>query len=253
LLSTYALFMNNASDIFDDPLVREAFGSAIDRNAYVDVVLQGAGAPTTSWVPPGMPGYNDALGDNLSYDVEHAQDLLTEAGFEGGEGLDEVNLVLIGSDYNTTVGQFVEQQLEKNLGVDVSIEFFDQAQYFDELFAGNYDITIQSWFADWPSPDNFLNLFRTGGDANFSAYSNPDYDSLLDDAAVAGERDARLELYDQAQSLLLEDAGLAPLYYEINNTYVKPTVEDLIVTGIDGALKGDLFFWKTKIVKADGD
>src|SRR5690606_29111504 len=112
LLSTYALFMNNTSDIFDDAQVRAAFGSAIDRDAYVDVVLQGAGAPATSWVPPGMPGYNESLGSNLSYDVERAQGLLAEAGFEGGQGLDEVNFLMISSDYNMLVAEFVEEQLE---------------------------------------------------------------------------------------------------------------------------------------------
>ena len=252
-LSTYALFMNNASEVFDDQLVREAFGSAIDRDAYVSVVLQGAGSSTTSWVPPGMPGYNDALGSNLSYDPAHAKELLSDAGYAGGEGLPEVNFVMVASDTNNLVGQFIEQQLETNLGVDVTFEFFDQGQYFDELFSGNYDATIQSWFADWPAPDNFLGLFHSEGGANFSAYANPNFDQFLNDAVLAVNPDTRLAFYGQAQALLLEDAGVAPLYNEINNTYVKPTVLDLFITGVDGALKGDLFFWKTKIIVPDSN
>ena len=249
LLSTYALFMNNASEVFDDAVVRQAFGAAIDRDAYVNGVLQGAGAPTTSWVPPGMPGYNDTLGSNLSYDPEGARKLLDGSGWTE----EEINFVMIASDRNNLVGQFLEQQLETNLGVEVTFEFFDQGEYFGALFSGAYDATIQNWFADWPSPDNFLSLFHTKGDANFSAYSNPNYDKLLDDAGLAGDMETRLELYAQAQSLLLEDAGLAPLYNDINNTYVKPTVLDLIITGIDGALKGDSFFWKTKIIVPKGN
>lgn len=248
-LGTYALFMNNASEPFDNALVRQAFGSAIDRDAYVSGVLQGAGIPTTSWVPPGMPGYADSLGHDMSYDAERAKDLLAEAGYPGGEGLSGITIIMIASDYNNLVGQFVEKQLETNLGVDVSFEFYDQGQYFDELFAGNYDATIQSWVADWPSPDNFLyGVFHSEGGANFTGYSNPNFDKLLDDAALAGKPETGLELYFQAQKLLLDEAGVAPLYNEITNTYVKPSVLDLIVTGIDGALKGDTFFWKTKIV-----
>ena len=60
--------------------------------------------------------------------------------------------------------------------------------------------------------------------------------------------DARLDLYNQAQELLLEDAGLSPLYNEVTNLYVKPSVRELITTGIDGAIKGDFFFWRTKIL-----
>ncbi|HEX5369757.1 MAG TPA: peptide ABC transporter substrate-binding protein, partial [Dehalococcoidia bacterium] len=67
-LRTYALFMNNKSAPFDNKLVRQAFGTAIDRQAYVDGVLQGAGVPTTSWVPPGMPGYDKDLGTQYSFD-----------------------------------------------------------------------------------------------------------------------------------------------------------------------------------------
>ncbi len=252
-LSTYALFMNNATAPFDNPLVRQAFGSAIDRDAYVSGVLQGAGIPTTSWVPPGMPGHIDRPTGNLAYDPANAKELLSQAGYANGDGLPEINLVMIASDYNNLVGQFVENQLETNLGVNVTVNFYDQGEYFDQLFSGDYNATVQSWIADWPAPDDFLGLFYSQGDANFSAYNNPDYDSLMDQAALTANPDARLELYFQAQQLLLEDAGLSPLYNEIDNTYVKPTIADLIITGIDGALKGDTFFWKTKILAPDSN
>ena len=247
-LSTYALFMNNASAPFDNAKVREAFGSAIDRDAYVNGVLQGAGVPTTTWVPAGMPGHIDQPGDTLSFNVDHAKQLLSDAGYPDGKGLPEINLAMISSDYNNLVGQFIKDQLETNLGAKVNVNFYDQGEYFDQLFSGNYNATIQSWIADWPSPDDFLNLFYSSSDSNFSAYNNPDYDKLLDDAAMKASPDARLDLYNQAQELLLKDAGLSPLYNEVTNLYVKPSVSELITTGIDGALKGDLFFWRTKIL-----
>ena len=252
-IATYGLFMNNGAEPFDNELVRQAFGSAIDRAAYVSGVLQGAGVATTSWVPPGMPGYSEALGEGLAYDVEGAKDLLTEAGFEDGEGLPEVDLVMIGSDYNTLVGQFIENQLETNLGVGVTVAFFDQGEYFDALFEGEYDATIQSWVADWPAPDNFLSIFHSENGNNFSAYSNPNYDELLDEAALEADPETRLELYHDAQEILLEDAGISPMYNEVDHTFVKPTVLDLIITGLDGALKGDLFLWKTKVLASSGD
>jgi oligopeptide transport system substrate-binding protein len=149
------------------------------------------------------------------------------------------------------VGQFLEDQLEKNLGVEVTLEFYDQAQYFESLFTGNFDVTLQSWFADWPSPDNFLGLFHSQSGSNFIGYNNPNYDQLLTQAGAAAEQETRLELYYQAQELLLEEAALAPLYNEIDNTFVKPSVLDMVITGIDGALKGDGFFWKTKIIVPD--
>jgi oligopeptide transport system substrate-binding protein len=253
-LGTHAVFMNGATPPFDNSLVRQAIGSAIDREAYVNAVLQGTGQATTSWVPRGMPGYNDALGRNMSYDPARARELLAKAGYAGGQGLGEIEFIMIASDQDRLVGQFLEDQLETNLGIEVKFEYYDEGQYYDEFFAGNFGATIQSWFADWPSPENFLyGLFHSNGGANLVGYSNPNYDRLLDDAAMAGDWQTRLDLYDQAQKLLLEDAVIAPLYNAINKTYVKPSVLDLIITGIDGALRGDSFFWKTKIIVPTSD
>jgi oligopeptide transport system substrate-binding protein len=251
-LGTYALFLNNAAGPFQDPLVRQAFGAAIDREAYVNAVLQGAGIATTSWIPPGMPGYADSLGRGMSYDPAQAGKLLAEAGYPGGDGLPSIRFIMVAADHTKLAGQFLEQQLETNLGVDVEFEYFDQGQYFDEFLNGRFDATLQSWFADWPSPENFLyGLFHSEGGANVTGYSNPNFDRLLDEAAAAGNPQARLELYFQAQKLLLDEAGVAPLFNEVNHTYVKPSVLDLIITGLDGALKGDSFFWKTKIIALD--
>jgi oligopeptide transport system substrate-binding protein len=251
-LGTYAVFMNNAKAPFDNALVRQAFGSAIDREAYVGAVLQGAGAPATSWVPPGMPGYADNLGLGLAFEPARAQDLLAQAGYPGGEGLPEVKFILPAADHTKLAGQFIEQQLETNLGVQVSFEYLEQGQYFEAFMTGNFDATVQSWFADWPSPENFLyGLFHSQGGANVIGYGNPNYDKLLDDAVLAGNPQARLDFFFQAQKLLLDEAAIAPLYNEVSNTYVKPTVLDLVITGMDGALKGDGFFWKTKIIALD--
>jgi oligopeptide transport system substrate-binding protein len=251
-LGTYALFMNNAKAPFDNQLVRQAFGSAIDRNAYVTGVLQGAGIPTTSWVPPGMPGYADNLGLGMAFEPERAKDLLAQAGFPNGGGLPEVRFIMPAADYTKLAGQFLEQQLETNLGVNVAFEYLEQGQYFEAFMTGNFDATLQSWFADWPSPDNFLyGIFHSNGGANILGYSNPNFDKLLDDAIAAANPQARLDFFFQAQKLLLDEAAIAPLYNEVSNTYVKPNVLDLVITGMDGALKGDGFFWKTKIIVLD--
>ena len=65
---------------------------------------------------------------------------------------------------------------------------------------------------------------------------------------MEADPDAREELYLNAQEILLGEGGIAPLYNEISNTFVKPNIRDLIITGLDGALLGDLFFWKTQIL-----
>src|SRR4051812_17073167 len=89
-LATFAVFMNSAQAPFDNQKVREAFSMAIDREAFVQGVQQGAGVVTVSWVPPGMPGYNADAGKQFAYDPAKAKKALADAGFPEGRNLPKV-------------------------------------------------------------------------------------------------------------------------------------------------------------------
>jgi oligopeptide transport system substrate-binding protein len=247
-LATFALFMNYRTAPFDNNLVRHAFGSAIDRDAYVNGVLAGGGVPTTSWIPPGQPGYNASLGTQYEFDAAKAQQLLADAGYADGEGLPAVKFTMVNSDTNRLVGQFVQDQLKQNLGVDVEFEYVELKEYFRIFATGQHQIVIQRWGADWPYPDNWLpDLFTTGTPNNFNGYSNSSFDALMLQAAAETDNDKRLELYDQAHKLLIDDAGIVPLYNPVTYVLVKPNVMDYTITGVDGYVKGDLFFDKVYI------
>ncbi len=162
-LATFALFMNNKTPPFDNELVRKAFGTAIDRDAYVNGVLAGGGVPTTSWIPPGMPGYNAELGSQYEFNAAKAKQLLADAGYADGKGLPEINFTMVNSDTNRIVGQFIQDQLKQNLGVDASFDYVELKEYFRTFATGQHQIVIQRWGADWPYPDNWLpDLFVTG-------------------------------------------------------------------------------------------
>ncbi len=247
-LRTYALFMNNNQAPFDNELVRQAFGTAIDRQAYVDGVLQGAGVPTTSWIPPGMPGYNKDLGAQYSFNAQKAKDLLAQAGFADGKGLPKITFIMVASDSNKIVGQFIQDQLKKNLGVDVDFQYLDSKAYGGSFGGGDYQATIQSWSADWPYPDNWLpDQFGTGAGNNLVNFSNPQFDDLMAKAAAELDNQKRLDLYDQGQKLMLDYAPIVPLYNRVSYTLTKPNVKNLVITGIDGAIKGDYNLWQTYI------
>ncbi len=242
-LATFALFMNYKTAPFDNQLVRKAFGTAIDREAYTNGVLAGGGVPTTSWVPPGQPGYNAEIGSQYSFDVAKAKQLLADAGFADGEGLPEVKFTMVNSDTNRLVGQFVQDQLKQNLGVDVSFEYVELKEYFRIFATGQHQIVVQRWSSDWPYPDNWLpDLFTTGVPNNFNSYSNSSFDALMLQAAAEADDAKRLALYDQAHKLMIDDAGIVPLYNPVTYVLVKPNVMNYVITGVDGYVKGDLSF-----------
>lgn len=247
-LATYGLFMNYAKVPFDNEMVRKAFGTAIDRDAYVNGVLAGAGVPTTSWIPPGQPGYNAEIGSQYSFDPAKAKQLLADAGYADGAGLPEITFTMPNSDTNRIVGQFIQDQLKQNLGVDVNFDYVELKEYFRIFGTGEHQIVVQRWSADWPYPDNWLpDLFATGSGNNFDSYSNSAFDDLILQAAAETDNDTRLELYDQAHKLLVDEAGMIGLYNPVTYVLVKPDVMNYVITGLDGFIKGDLSFQQAYI------
>jgi oligopeptide transport system substrate-binding protein len=245
-VSTTALFMNNAQAPFDNRLVRQAFAMAIDRDALVTAVLQNAGHATTSWLPPGMPGYDAEIGSQYKFNPDSAKALLSQAGYKDGAGFPSTTFMLLAG--SETFGEFYKAQLKANLGIDVDFVYYDENDYFPRFIEGDYQVTMQSWFADWPYPDNWLpTQFTSGSPNNVSFYSNEKFDALMDQAAGELDDAKRIDLYKQGQKTMLDDAGLSPLYNGVNITLVNPRVKQLVATGLDGALTGDFFFWKTFI------
>ena len=246
-LTTSALFMNNEAKPFNNPLIRKAFGMAIDRDLFVTETLQGAGKPTTSWLPPGMPGYNPRRGAKLEFDAREARQILHEAGYVNAKGLELIKLTMATTDASRVVGEFIRDQLLSNLGVNVSIEYVEGAEYGRRFTTGDYQLTVQRWSADWPYPDNWLpSQFTTDAPNNVSKYSSRLFDQLMAEAASEVDNEARLGIYDQAHRLLLHDAALVPLYNEVSYTLVRPNVQNLKITSIDGAWPGDNYFAKTR-------
>ncbi|MDH5201007.1 MAG: peptide ABC transporter substrate-binding protein, partial [Candidatus Bathyarchaeota archaeon] len=90
-LSTFALVLNVRGAPFDDPQARKAFSMAIDRESFVEKVRSGVGKPAYTWVPPGMPGYQSALGLDYAFDTTEAREALAEAGYDGGDGFPGVS------------------------------------------------------------------------------------------------------------------------------------------------------------------
>src|SRR5205823_3700716 len=118
-----SLAFNNKRAPFDRREVRQAFAQAIDRDVFVQQLQRGVGKPAYSWIPPGMPGYQDSLGKDVNkFDPSAAKMLLADAGYPEGRGLPPITLIYINSGDIGTKVQFWQSQLKTNLGVDLTLE-----------------------------------------------------------------------------------------------------------------------------------
>jgi oligopeptide transport system substrate-binding protein len=241
-LSTFGLLFNTAEKPFDDPVVRKAFARAIDRQAYVDLVVQGFGMATTGWIPPGTPGFDPQAGQAISYDPEAARSLLAEAGYPDGQGLPTIVLTTVSEDIGRLSAEFAQAQIKQNLGVNVQIETLDPPTFQMRFGTGDFQMSFLGWNADYPHPENWIrDLFHTGASANIAGYSNATVDDLIDQASAAEDPSAAVELYKEAQRIILDDdCVLAPIYHGVSAFLVKPYVQGLVYTPTDGEVSGDL-------------
>jgi oligopeptide transport system substrate-binding protein len=250
-LTVFAWEFNNEREPFDNPEVRKAFSLATDRDTYISAVRGGVGHPTTSWLPPGIPGYLETRCSEWAFDKDKAQQVLTDAGFPNGEGLPEVTLTFADSQANRLSFDFLQQQIEQNLGFRIEVEVLESATYEDHYLASDFQVVLGGWGADYADPENWLpQLFGTDASSNQYKYSNTDFDALMDQAATELDNDKRIKLYQDAEAILIdEDVGVAPLFNRTRNWLLKPYVDGFTTTGLDGNVPGDFFYNRVSILE----
>lgn len=234
LCTSYVVF-DTAQPPFDDLKVRQAFAMAVDRQKYIDVVFYGVGMPAKGLYPPALPGYNLNL-EGLPYDPQRARQLLAESKYKGPANLPPIVYTDagIGNDSSATAAALA-QMWQQNLGVTITIENLDPNQYYDLLYQGKHgQIFDQGWCADYPDPENFIDvLFHSQAQQNLGHYSNPELDALLEAARTERDVNRRIQLYQQAEELLIWDAPAIFLRHSISYVLVKPYVQGYTLTPID--------------------
>jgi oligopeptide transport system substrate-binding protein len=225
-LSFSYIGFNSTRPPFDDANVRRAFSMAIDKDKLVSLVFRDMVQRADGILPPGIPGFNkDIVG--LNYDVNKAKELIKQSKYGDVTKLPPITLTTAG--YGGVIGRPLEaiiNQWRENLGVEVKVRQLEPEYFFYHLMEEKDELFDIGWIADYPHPQDFLDiLFRSGGDNNWSEYSNPEIDTLLDRAAVEPDNGKSLELYRQIEQKLVFDAACLPLWFSQNYILVKPYVK----------------------------
>ena len=241
-----AVFRNNyvgfnvRASPFDDPLVRKAFGSSIDRENLARL-LQGSGVPATSWIPPGMLAHNPSAG--LSFDREKAAELLASAGYPNGKGFPTVSFLYPDTGNNRIVAEAFQSMWKEYLGVEVKLVNREWAVYLSTLRNAPPHIFRAGWQADFPDPHNFMNLFECASGNNHTGWCDPEYDGLVSRASETPDSEKRTALYDRAQKILTErDAPIVPYLISVQQNMIKPYAKGLEPDRMDFLYFGEVEF-----------
>lgn len=232
LCTGYVVF-DTTQPPFDDVKVRQAFSMAFDRQKYIDVVLSGRALPAIGIFPPGLPGFNIGL-KGLPYDPEQARQLLAESKY----GTDLPPIIYTDAGIGSYVGGDVAalaQMWQQVLGVQITVENLEPNYYLDQVYAGRHGQIISGgWCADYPDPENFADvLFHSGLAQNSGGYSNPELDALLEQARVEQDVSKRIEMYQQAEQTIVDDAPVLFTIHSLSYQLVKPYVKGYVFTPID--------------------
>ena len=204
----------------DNLKVRQALSHAIDRDTLTRQVMQGTMIPGYSMLPPDFPAYNPDLKEVQKFDAELAKSLLAEAGYP--EGKDAAGKQLELTLFSNAGGEpeliYIQQQWQTLLGIKVNLEVLDagtwgqrRADHTMQIFRGQYEY-------DYLDPANMLTgLWRSINEKGSPRHNwiNPKFDELVTEAGRTADEAKRIDMYQQAERILVEDVGGIFLEHEV--------------------------------------
>ncbi len=224
-LAAVFVALGAAQPPLDDPRVRRALAMAVNRQRLADVLSRGFAFPAEGgFVPPGMPGHSPAIG--LPFDPQAARQLLADAGYPDGRGFPP----LAGRTTRVTVTtEYLASQWREHLGIEVTWQAISYGELSELLARSDPPLIVDGWIADYPDPDDFL---RVGVQTYQPRWHHPAFERLVEDARRATDQRQRMELYAQADSILMQEAVIVPISYSRLHLLVKPWVTRFPVSSI---------------------
>jgi peptide/nickel transport system substrate-binding protein len=243
--------------IFRDKRVRQAFCYAIDRDRICTYTLRGSGFPAKyGMVPPGTGTYDPTLVKGYSYDPDKARQLLAEAGYLNGSGFPKITLQLnSGGGRNSQIAEAIQKMLTENLGISLDILSVPWPQHTEAVESAKTSFWRLGWIADYPDPENFLNLFHSKHVPedisvktyiNSYRYKNKEFDRYLDEAMRVMDDSLRNRLYAKADQIAVDDAVVMPIFYDKDYRLLQPNVRNFPQNAMEYRNMREVYFVPTK-------
>jgi ABC-type transport system substrate-binding protein len=209
-------FMNVLEKPFDNVKVRQAINYAINTEK-IQKLLAGQATSLNQIYPKGMPGHQDGK-QYYTYDPAKAKQLLADAGFPNGF---KTTFYADNVDPMPKLAQSVQSDLAA-VGITASLKIMDRATYWDfiSLKKSHAGIGFSDWYMDFPDPSDWIGPLFTNpidGGANASFYENPQVTQLFNDSGSQLDPAKRLQMFQQMQDIVMQDAPTAPMYQAVWN------------------------------------
>ncbi len=198
--------------------LRKAISSAIDKKQILKTFYNNRGLIAQGPIPPGLPDYDKTYTNPVSYNLEKAKQLMTEAGYPNGKNLPVFDYDLPGSaTWSRQLGEFLKDQLSQ-IGVSIRIVPNTWPQFDQKVKAKKATLFDQAWVADYPDSENFLQLFYSKnispGPNSFN-FVNSDYDQMFEQFLSLPPSQKRFNLTQKMIKLLNDESPAVFLLHRL--------------------------------------
>ena len=218
---------------FEDAKFRQALNHAVDKGLIASEVLSELVEPAYAILPPGYPGYTPEI-EGLKYDADLAKQLLSQSAYPDAESRPRIVVTVPGT--GGVIGLDLEVIIEmwrQVLGVEVEIQQVEWATYLEDLDKHKFQAYAGlGWEADYPDPQDFLDiLFHSESSINHGNYANLEVDRILEEARIEHDVVRRIDLYHQAEQMIVDDAAWVPLWFTGDRySLIKPYIKNYKMT-----------------------
>lgn len=209
--------------------LRQALAMAIDRRALEGTILIFGQIPAYGFVPPGTWNYEPQSWQWKSLSdperIAQARGLYGAAGYSYSKPL-HLRLLYNESPAIKKITIAIASMWRETLGIETELIDEEYRVFLDSRKdRTRWDIVRLGWVADYNDAGNFLDIFRSGSPNNDAGYANTDFDTLLSTAAATPDSSYRKGVLEQAESLMLSEYPVMPIYFYSSKRLIKPYVK----------------------------
>ncbi|MGN6533954.1 MAG: ABC transporter substrate-binding protein [Ginsengibacter sp.] len=208
--------------------IRQAINYGFNREKMILYIRNSIGtAATSGFVPAGFPSFDSGKVKGYHYDPQKALQLLKEAGYPNGVGLPALKLLTV--PLYADIASYIANELLQ-IGIKINVEVVQKSLLLEQTAKSEALFFRGSWIADYPDAENFLSVFygKNPAPPNYTRYNNPKFDKLYE-AALSEKNDSiRYSLYRQADQIMIKDAPVVPLWYDMIIWLVQPHVKNFV-------------------------
>jgi len=225
-LGTYFYLLNTNEPPLDDLRVRRALSMAVDRERLVRSVLHDIYVPAYAITPPDTLGYFPPR--VFGHDPAAARRLLAEAGYPDGAGWPGLELTYNTQEAHRKIAVALQQMWKDTLNIEVTLLNQEWKVYLDSVDEMNFQMARRGWIGDYVDPNNFLDLFLCAGGNNNTGFCDPQYDDMIQrQAPNAASREERFAIFHAAETRLMQQMPIIPIYTYTSSHLVHPSVKGM--------------------------